>query len=497
MKRIFETSRLAEASVLVVGDVMLDRYLWGSAQRISPEAPVPVVRVADRSEVLGGAANVAANLSGLGCRVGIVGVRGSDPAGGSVIRLMGERGIHDLGFEEDRLPTTTKTRIVAHGQQLMRFDEETTHRLGRDLRDRLAARVEEMLPGFQAVILSDYGKGLFQTPRLTERIISLCRRAGVPILVDPKGGDWGRYEGATCVTPNTGELETVIGHPLGVGEADLVPSLRTIRGRYRFGSLLLTRGEKGILLVDSCDESHTITGKTCEVYDVSGAGDTVIATLGAAVACGIAVPQAAVLANEAAGLVVTKLGTQPIRREELDAAIRMNGMDSKNGRSRKVGGLGAARLQIQAWRAAGETIVFTNGCFDLLHHGHIHLLHQARDLGDRLVVGLNSDASVTRLKGPGRPILSECDRSELLAALSSVDMVVTFTEDTPLTAIGVLKPDILIKGSDYRPETVVGRDLVESYGGKVAIVDLLEGVSTTGIVDRISRSPSAVTSSPP
>ncbi|MEE8398117.1 MAG: bifunctional D-glycero-beta-D-manno-heptose-7-phosphate kinase/D-glycero-beta-D-manno-heptose 1-phosphate adenylyltransferase HldE [Desulfobacterales bacterium] len=482
---------LSQATVLVIGDVMLDRYLWGAVQRISPEAPVPVVRVSDRSEVLGGAGNVAANLSGLGCHVTLIGTCGSDETGKRVMTLMTEKGIGNSLLVEDAFSTTAKTRIIAQKQQLIRLDEEETRLLDTEVQSKLLTRIEMTMSQSDAVILSDYGKGIFQTAGITEEIISLCRKSNIPVLVDPKGGEWERYRGATCVTPNISELARIVGYPQETDEEDawLVSSAQTIRDRFQFENLLVTRGDKGMCLVGSEGTPLMISAKAREVYDVSGAGDTVIATLGATIAGGYTFPEAAVIANEAAGIVVTKLGTQPIRREELDAVIRMNGVDSKHCRSRKIAGIDAARLQVQAWRAAGEKIVFTNGCFDLLHPGHISLLHQAKDMGDRLIVGLNSDASISRLKGPDRPILSEDDRSELLAALSSVDSVVIFTEDTPLDIIEILKPDILVKGSDYQAKTIVGRDLVESYGGKVQIVELIEGVSTTGIVDKISKPP--------
>ncbi len=496
MKTDTDLERFSRRSVLVIGDVMLDRYLWGVVQRISPEAPVPVFRVTDRSEVLGGAGNVAANLSGLGCSAHVIGVCGLDAAGERVMELMDEKGIAHTLYSESLCQTTTKTRIVAQKQQIMRLDEEESQTFGIDLQERIIARIEKTLPNHQAVILSDYGKGVLQSPGITERIISICRQSGIPVLVDPKGADWDRYRGATCVTPNAAEMAHILGHPLGGGKSGLASSVRAIQDRYQFENLLVTRGENGLCLVDADGEFHIIAARSHEVYDVSGAGDTVIATLGAAIACDHTLAEAAALANEAAGIVVTKVGTQPIRRDELAAAIGMGDVSSKRGGSRKIAGIDAARLQMQAWHSSGEEVVFANGCFDLLHPGHIHLLRQARDLGDRLIVGLNADASVRRLKGPGRPILCESDRSAILAALSGVDMVVIFGEDTPLGLIEALKPDILVKGSDYRPEEVVGREAVESYGGKVEIVELLAGSSTTGLVDRITRPSSDYASSP-
>ena len=486
MKRSLHLDAWPRASILVVGDVMLDRYLWGEVKRVSPEAPVPVVRVVERSEVLGGAGNVAANLAGLECQTTLIGTCGHDEAGGRVTALLREKNIESRLFFGDSFSTISKTRIIAHKQHVVRLDEESVQPLSEELQSRLLDLVGRILPRYHSVILSDYGKGLFQTPGIARGIISLCRDRGTPVLIDPKGSDWKRYEGATCVTPNTSELEMVTGSTLGEDEAQLAASAQTLRHQYGLGAVLVTRGPKGMCFVDAGKTPFMISARAQDVYDVSGAGDTVIATLGAGVGCGLTLRQAAVIANEAAGVVVTKLGTQPIVREALNAALRINGGNHKNPRSRKVASPDAARLQVQAWRAAGQSIVFTNGCFDLLHPGHVHLLHQARELGDRLVVGLNSDTSVKRLKGPARPILNEQDRSELLAALTSVDLIVLFEENTPLSLIKSLRPDLLVKGSDYRLDTVVGREIVESYGGTVQLVPLMQGPSTTGIISRIA-----------
>ena len=480
------TKRLGQAQVLVIGDVILDRYLWGEVSRISPEAPVPVVRVRERSEALGGAGNVAANLAGLKCRVTVVGVRGDDEAGGQLDDMLDKKGVESHLIVDSSRPTITKARIMAQGQQMLRLDEEEPQLLRPTIQDQLLHLIEKALPHTQSAILSDYGKGLLQTPGMSQRIINLCKEHDVLVLVDPKGKDWERYGGANCITPNSAELELVTSKTIGSDEKRLVSAAKSTRKKYNLDWLLVTRGPKGMCLVSAEDGPFFIPARAREVFDVSGAGDTVAATLGAGVAAGLSFPEAAELANVAASVVVGKLGTQPISLPELNAALQSIRGGEHTGPSIKITTLTAAQTQVQAWRTSGEQIVFTNGCFDLLHPGHIHLLHRARALGDRLVIGLNTDASVRRLKGPGRPIVSEQDRAAVLSALGSVDMVVPFEEDTPLSLIEALRPDILVKGGDYRPEEVVGRETVESYKGQVRLIPLLEGYSTTRIAHKVA-----------
>ena len=480
------TKRLGQGQVFVVGDVILDRYLWGEVSRISPEAPVPVVRVRERSEALGGAGNVVANLAGLECPATVVGVCGNDEAGKHLQTMLDKKGIENHLLVDSSRPTITKARIMAQGQQVLRLDEEEPLLLSPTLQDQLLSFVEKTLPHCEAAVLSDYGKGLLQTPGVSQAIINLCRTHGVLVLVDPKGKDWERYRGATCITPNSAELELITSKTVGSDEKRLVSTARSTRKRYNLEWILVTRGPKGMCLVGVDGGPFLIPARAREVYDVSGAGDTVVATLAGAVAAGLSFHEAAELANLAAGVVVGKLGTQPITLPELKAACQINGREHQLNRSGKVTTRSAARMQVQAWRSSGEKVVFTNGCFDLLHPGHIHLLHHARALGDRLVVGLNTDESVHRLKGPGRPIVSEEDRAAVLSALGSVDLVVLFGEDTPLLLIKALRPDILVKGGDYRPDEVVGREIVESYGGQVRLIPFLEGYSTTGIAHKAS-----------
>lgn len=468
-------------NILVVGDVMLDHYLWCQVGRISPEAPVPVVRVVEKTSVLGGAANVAANLAGLGCNVVLLGTKGDDEAGRILSDLLRQSGIEDHLLRGGRRPTTRKTRVLAQGQQLIRLDEEEVGDLSDRESTELLDSYVKLLAGKQAVILSDYGKGVLADD-ICRHMISQSRKMNIPILVDPKGRDWERYAEATCITPNEAELESVAEGVIS-SESDLLQEARKIHGKYQLDYLLVTRGAKGMILVGAQSGATKIPAKPQEVFDVSGAGDTVIAVLAAGVAAGAEWRSAAGIANAAAGVVVGKVGTHAIRFDELQVALRLDGVGSFH----KIYNLVDARIQVDSWRAVGQRVVFTNGCFDLLHAGHIKLLHSAAKEGNRLIVGLNSDASVVRLKGSDRPILNQQDRAAILAALESVDMVIIFDEDTPLNLIESLRPDVLVKGADYSKEKVVGYQLVESWGGKVVLVPLATGSSTTSIVKSIQR----------
>ena len=467
--------------VLVAGDVMLDVYYWGEVGRISPEAPVPVVNVKKKTCTLGGAGNVALNLSGLGCRVALIGVRGEDPAGEYVKQTLSENGIDDCLMTDAAHITTTKTRVLGQKQQLVRLDEERQWPGDEQGSDRLIAAFENRLAAANVVILSDYGKGLF-AHGLAEVFIARCTAAGVPVFVDPKGGDWSRYERATCITPNTAEFAAITAAAVD-DEKRFAVQAETVIKKHHLEYLLVTRGDRGMTLFGRDAEPLHIPTEAREVFDVSGAGDTVVSVVAAAYGCGMSIGEAAVLANCAAGVVVQKVGTSPITIVELEAAIR--------GRNRaadgKIFSREDAEKMVSLWRREGKQVVFTNGCFDLLHTGHIKLLHAAAGEGDRLIVGINSDDSVRRLKGQSRPVLPEKERAALLTAIGCVDMVVIFHEDTPLELIKAFKPDVLVKGGDYSLETVVGRDEVESYGGTVCLVPLKAGVSTTGIINSVRR----------
>ena len=467
--------------VLVAGDVMLDVYYWGEVGRISPEAPVPVVSVKKKTFTLGGAGNVALNLSGLGCRVSLIGVRGVDPAGEYAAQVLAENHIDDYLMTDTAHITTTKTRVLGQKQQLVRLDEERQWPGDEQGNDRLIADFENRLAAVDVVILSDYGKGLFGHG-LAEVFIARCTAAGVPVFVDPKGGDWSRYERATCITPNAAEFAAISAAPVD-DEKRFTAQAETVIKKYHLEHLLVTRGDRGMSLFGRTTEPLHIPTEAREVFDVSGAGDTVVSVVAAAFGCGMPISEAAVLANCAAGVVVQKVGTSPVTNVELEAAIRGRHRASEG----KIFSREDAKKMVALWRREGKQVVFTNGCFDLLHTGHIKLLHAAAGEGDRLIVGINSDDSVRRLKGQSRPVLPGKERAALLSAIGCVDMVVIFSEDTPLELIRAFKPDVLVKGGDYSLETVVGRDEVEQYGGTVRLVPLKAGVSTTGIINSVRR----------
>jgi D-beta-D-heptose 7-phosphate kinase / D-beta-D-heptose 1-phosphate adenosyltransferase len=478
-------SAFKDLNVLVVGDVMLDRYIWGKVGRISPEAPVPVVQAQYTTETLGGAGNVVNNLAALGCSAVLVGVCGSDPNAAILKALLAQKGIKERLVTDPGRPTITKTRIMAEKQQVLRLDVEQTHAMIMETAGQVQSAALEAMKACRAVVISDYGKGLFADRTLTQQIIQAARRRGLPVLVDPKGLNWERYQGATGITPNATEFEALVGDASAEAQALMASAAQEIRARLALEWLLITRGDKGMCLVTGDHQATFITAQAREVFDVSGAGDTVIASLAAGLGAGLPVTEAARLANLAAGIVVGKLGTQPILASELENALRYADQQAFPYSAAKMSSLDAALARITQWKQLGNKVVFTNGCFDLLHPGHISLLHQAKTLGDRLVVGLNTDASIQRLKGKNRPILAASDRGAILCALECVDLVICFDEDTPLDLIRTIQPDILVKGSDYTLDRVVGREVVESYGGCVKLVDLVQGYSTTQITQKV------------
>jgi D-beta-D-heptose 7-phosphate kinase/D-beta-D-heptose 1-phosphate adenosyltransferase len=466
--------------VLVVGDVMLDRYLWGRVSRISPEAPVPVLHLERETDVAGGAANVARNLAGLGVQVALAGVTGDDPARAVLLGLLAADGIDtaDLAVAADR-GTVTKTRVIGNHQQMIRIDAERAEPLAPGDRERLVAAVTTRLPDIDALLLSDYAKGVLG-PETCRALIAAARTSRVPVLVDPKGRDFTRYTGATLITPNRGELALATGTDPQDRDGLLAAGAR-LREGLGLELLALTLSEQGMVLF-SADGAREIPAVAREVFDVSGAGDTVIATFAAGLASGLDPLDTAHLANLAAGVVVGHVGTAPISRAELLSAICD---EQALEQGAKVRDLAGTVEQVRRWRANGELVVFTNGCFDLLHVGHVTYLERARRYGHRLVVGLNTDASVRALKGPERPLIGEDDRARVLAALASVDAVVLFGEPTPIKLIEALRPDVLAKGADYREEDVVGAAEVKSWGGRVVLVPLVEDRSTSAIVRRV------------
>jgi D-beta-D-heptose 7-phosphate kinase/D-beta-D-heptose 1-phosphate adenosyltransferase len=467
--------------LLVLGDVMLDQYFWGEVNRVSPEAPVPVVHLTSKTDSTGGAGNVALNLSGLGCRTHLIGIRGDDLPGKYLVQILAQNRIDCHLVVSPNHPTTTKTRIIGQGQQLLRLDEEKPEKITSNLQTAVMERLEILLPQMDAVILSDYGKGIFLGD-LAENVIQRCRQAHIPIFVDPKGLNWQRYHGATCVTPNEKEFN-LVAPDMESNDGDMVASARELRRRFDLKWLLITRGSKGLILFGHADDGICIPAKAREVFDVSGAGDTVIASLAASSACGLSMAEAAQVANRAAGIVVAKIGTSPVQLQELKRAVAAEVIKGTD----KIVDRQTAMEILAHWRREKREVVFTNGCFDILHIGHIKLLNAAADQGSRLIVGLNSDASVRRLKGDERPIITQTERAALLASIECVDLVVIFEEDTPIKLVQAFKPEVIVKGGDYRPETVVGHEIVEANGGRVVIVPLVEGASTTGMLDQIKK----------
>lgn len=477
--------RLKEAKVLCVGDLMLDRFSEGKVERISPEAPIPVVSVTRESNHLGGAGNVARNLSALGVGCRLVAATGDDGNAAEVAGLFSELPgvVPELERLRDR-PTTFKVRYVASGQQLLRADKEATGPLPRDHEDNVIAAATEFMGECGAVILSDYGKGVL-TNRVIAAVIEAAHMAGLPVIVDPKGQNFHKYRGATLLTPNRNELALASGMPVG-DDKQILAACRHIMNECGVQGLLATRSEQGMTLIHhgrEGDAEKHLSAQALEVFDVAGAGDTVIATFAAALAARIPMVEAARLANIAAGIVVGKVGTAVAYPDEVVAAV--HGESWRVG-EHKVLTLESALERVEAWRRKGLKVGFTNGCFDLLHPGHISLVDQSKAACDRLIVGLNSDESVRRLKGESRPVQQEASRATVLASLANVDMVVIFAEDTPMKLINALKPDVLVKGADYTIDTVVGAKEVQSWGGKVVLANLVDGQSTTGTIAKMN-----------
>ena len=469
--------RLARTSVTVIGDVMLDRYIYGSVDRISPEAPIPILVVEREVAMPGGAGNVVRNLTALGAAVAFVSVVGDDQAGSDLTGLIGgQPGVEPWLLVEGARATTVKTRYVSNGQQLLRADREETGPIATKLAERMLRIAGDALAATSVAVLSDYNKGVLANG-IPAQLIAAAKAAGRQVVVDPKGTNFSRYAGADVITPDRRELAEATGMPTDTVER-IVIAATALREAHAFGAVLVTRAEDGMTLVDA-EGAHHYPAEATEVFDVSGAGDTVVAALAAALAAGLELKVAVRIANIAAGVVVGKVGTAVAREEDLLSALTPQG-----GTLRKLLSRDAAAEQVERWRRRGWRTGFTNGCFDLLHPGHVHLLEQARGQCDRLIVGLNSDASVHRLKGPGRPIQSETARAAVLASLSAVDLVVVFEEDTPLTTIEALRPDLLIKGADYTLDRIMGADLVHGWGGKVWLAELLPGYSTTSSLRR-------------
>ncbi len=469
----------SKSHALVIGDVMLDRYLIGSVGRISPEAPVPIVLLNAQNERAGGAANVAANLALLGIKTHLIGCVGDDLEAASLSKLIADAGIENNLLTSKSRPTIAKTRVVSGHQQMMRLDQESSAAFTADETAALQANIHAALAKNPAiVILSDYAKGLLSLD-ICQSIINTCHTQKIPVLVDPKGSNYSKYIGATALTPN--KKETAEACNTNINDADLIAKASALKSCLNLQFFAVTRGEEGITLID--DTAHHLPATAKQVFDVSGAGDTVIATLAAGLMGGLAPLAALQLANLAAGVVVGKVGTVPITQADLIEALQA---EQGSEQAHKICDLAQLMAKVDTWKKQKQKIVFTNGCFDLLHAGHVTYLEAAKKRGDKLILGLNTDRSVSAIKGPTRPVVHENDRARVLAALESVDAVILFDEDTPLNLINAIKPNVIAKGSDYSASQVVGGREVQSWGGEIALIDLVEGRSTTGILNKIA-----------
>lgn len=478
IKKFFADAK--EIKALVIGDLMLDEYLWGKTERISPEAPVAVIDVTRQDMRLGGAGNVINNLLSLGCQVRVASVIGDDEDGRVILGRLDLRGVEADGVVlSAKRKTSRKTRVLASNQQMLRIDRECREEIDSAAAQQLKTYVRGQLSQVQVVLLSDYLKGVL-TDSLTKDLISLCHTAGIPVLVDPKGKDYSKYSGATLLTPNRNEAAVASGVEIHAGE-DVSRAGWKLLKELNLGALVLTRSEEGMSVFETGKEEVQLPTLAREVFDVSGAGDTVLATIGFGFAGGLDLANAARLANLAAGIVVGKVGTSTVTPDEILQSMRAD-VDRNDAKIRTHEELRQILLEE---KSNGRKVVFTNGCFDLLHVGHVKYLQKARALGDLLVLGLNSDASIRRLKGAKRPLIGQEERAHILAALDCIDYLVIFDEDTPLELIAQLRPDILVKGGDYLVAEVVGKEIVEGYGGRVEMISFVDGKSTTNIIDKI------------
>ena len=462
-----------QASVLVVGDIMLDRYWYGPTQRISPEAPVPVVKINQDEDRPGGAANVALNIASLGGKVTLAGITGDDEAATTLEKHLKAMNVACKFDRNNNIPTITKLRVMSRNQQLIRLDFEES--MSHVDKSNLVQNVEALVAQHDVILLSDYAKGTLSD---VQQLISIAKKYQIPVIVDPKGTDFSRYKGATIITPNLSEFEAVVGDCKD--EASIVEKGLNLLKDLELTSMLVTRSEQGMTLLRHDHEEFHLPTQAKEVYDVTGAGDTVIATLALAIAAKADYPQASALANIAAGIVVGKLGTSTVSEAELQNALA-TGQESGFGVLTE----DQLKIAVNMAQARGEKIVMTNGCFDILHAGHVSYLANAAELGTRLIVAVNDDASVTRLKGVGRPVNPVDRRMAVLSGLGAVDWVVSFTEDTPQRLIANILPNILVKGGDYQVAEIAGGEEVMAAGGEVKVLNFEEGISTTEIINTI------------
>jgi len=466
--------------LLVIGDLILDEYIWGAVSRISPEAPVPILETKSENLTLGGAANVANNLVALGCEVHLVGAIGQDEKGDKLLTLIEEKGISSKGiFRFVHRPTTSKIRVVAHNQQVLRIDKEDNRPITEETENRIIKYINKALPDMDIVICSDYRKGI-----LTEKVFSAvshrAKNSKKRVIVDPKSSDFELYKGATVITPNQFEVEKAV--PIKIQDkVDLDRAAEYLLNLTHAEVLLITRGKDGMTLYPNKAKPVDIPTQAKEVFDVTGAGDTVVSVLAMALAVGFNPEDSAWLSNMAASIVVGKVGTAVVTLNEINEYLQEEMLRTAH----TVLKLEELKKIVSLAKGTGKTVVFTNGCFDLIHGGHIEFLQKAREKGDLLVVGLNSDRSVKSIKGEGRPIKSEKERANIISALRYVDYITIFDESTPADLIREVRPDILVKGDDYAIDEVVGREIVEGYGAKVELIPVVQGLSTTNIVEKI------------
>ncbi len=476
-----DISKFDRCNILVVGDLMVDEYLWGDVERISPEAPVQVVTIKDEDFSLGGSGNVVNNVVALGAKVSAVGVIGTGSDGQLLLNKLNELGVDIAGiFQDSNRPTTRKTRIIASNQHVLRIDRETKESISEPTFEAIAKYLEEKIPDVDVVLISDYGKGLI-TEALMARLIAAGQKHKKITIADPKGLDFSKYSGVSLITPNKKEAALASGIEV-VDETTLIEAGNKILQRVGIDKLLITCGKDGMVLFDRNKAPYKIRAETRQVYDVSGAGDTVLAVFGLAVASGISFEDGAVLANTSAGIVVGKVGTATVSRQELSSALKHDDISLKHK------DLSELPVLIQDMKKKGKRLVMTNGCFDLLHAGHIMLFSASKKLGDVLIVAIDDDDSVRDLKGKGRPVISARERVRVISALDSVDYVVVFSSQELSKLIEIIRPDVLTKGSNYASEEVFGRELVEQLGGRVVLIPVTEKISSTRIINNIRNS---------
>jgi D-beta-D-heptose 7-phosphate kinase / D-beta-D-heptose 1-phosphate adenosyltransferase len=473
---------LASAKVLCIGDVMLDRFVYGDVDRISPEAPIPVFSIKSDNLMLGGAGNVARNLSGLGATTHFIGVVGNDIAGKNVTKLIGtiSNSVPNLITDQTRR-TSIKTRFIASGQQMMRADDETVAAIEGSTKDRVLTLAKSALKDCAAMVLADYAKGVL-TPEIIQKLIIMAHEADVAVVIDPQGLDYSRYQGADLITPNRKELSDATAMP-ATSDDEIIAAARKLISDHDIKSVLATRSGDGMSLIDATS-FNTFSAEAREVFDVSGAGDTVAATIAASLAAGISLADAVQLANTAAGIVVAKVGTAVAYASDIIEALHRQEFSSGEA---KILSVNSALDRTEIWRSKGHKVGFTNGCFDLLHPGHISTISKARAACDKLIIGLNSDESVKRLKGEERPVQTEAARAQVLASLENVDAVVIFSEDTPANILEALKPEIFVKGADYTIDDIPEAKIVQAYGGEIVLAKLEEGHSTTATIAKLNK----------